>query len=177
MKGIWLGIDASTADLALGVWWEGGGAQRNERLERRLASGLVPALEALLAEVGVSPREIRGVAVGEGPGSVTGVRIARAFGSGLARACGVDVAGGDSLAARAVAHLPPGGSGEVATFGRRDRAWVRAFVRDGDRGLTSAGAATERPLAALAPEVAASLRVPPDAVWLAWRAAHATEWR
>lgn len=54
---------------------------------------LLPAVDALLADAGVSRDDIATVAVGRGPGSFTGVRIAVASAKGLAHGLGVPLAG------------------------------------------------------------------------------------
>lgn len=74
------------------------------------ASGLIPAVDGVLREAGLDRREVRGVVVGSGPGSFTGVRVAAAAGKGLAHALGVPLWGVSSLLAAALteATLPPG---------------------------------------------------------------------
>ncbi len=70
---------------------------------------LLEDVDALLAEAGVSPSDLDGLAVGTGPGSFTGIRIGLATARGLALATGVPVAGVstlDALAAGAPGALP-----------------------------------------------------------------------
>lgn len=62
---------------------------------------LLPALDALLADAGLSPGALDGVVFGRGPGSFTGVRIAAAAAQGLAMAADIGVIGVSSLAAMA----------------------------------------------------------------------------
>jgi tRNA threonylcarbamoyladenosine biosynthesis protein TsaB len=66
----------------------GGEVLARQTMKRRLehAAGLVPALSRVLKEASVDVEEVRGVVVGEGPGSFTGVRVAAATAKGLARA-------------------------------------------------------------------------------------------
>jgi tRNA threonylcarbamoyladenosine biosynthesis protein TsaB len=66
-------------------------------------------VDALLRQAGAHTRELEGIAVGVGPGSFTGVRIALATARGLALALDVPVAGVstlDALAAGAPGALP-----------------------------------------------------------------------
>ena len=58
---------------------------------------LLPRIDALLAERGVSRDELACVVVGRGPGSFTGVRIAMATAKGVASALGVGLVGVSSL--------------------------------------------------------------------------------
>lgn len=74
-------------------------------LEKRQehASRLVPAIDEALNETGVTLGDLRGIVVGEGPGSFTGVRVAAATAKGLARAVGLPLWAVSSLTAAAVA--------------------------------------------------------------------------
>ncbi len=58
---------------------------------------LLPRIDALLTEAGVSRDQIACVCVGRGPGSFTGVRIAMASAKGIASALGVALVGVSSL--------------------------------------------------------------------------------
>lgn len=88
------------------------------------ASGLIPAVDEVLAEVGIGVREVVGVVVGAGPGSFTGVRIGGAAAKGLATSLGVPLYATSSLRAASFAlealgagiALPPevvGGDGSA----------------------------------------------------------------
>ncbi len=76
----------------------------DEPLEQ--AARLVPAIEEALRAAGVERAELDGIAVGEGPGSFTGVRVAAATAKGLAHALGVPLWAASSLAAAALAQDP-----------------------------------------------------------------------
>ena len=58
---------------------------------------LLPRLDALLAEVGITRNQVICVVCGRGPGSFTGVRIAMATAKGIASALGVALVGVSSL--------------------------------------------------------------------------------
>jgi tRNA threonylcarbamoyl adenosine modification protein YeaZ len=73
------------------------------------AVALLEDVDALLADAGVEPRDLDGIAVGTGPGSFTGVRIGLATARGLSLSLGIPVAGVttlDALAAGAPGALP-----------------------------------------------------------------------
>ena len=65
------------------------------------ASDLVPALARLCSEAGVSPASVSTLAVGVGPGSFTGLRVAISTALGLSRATGAQLVGVSSHAAAA----------------------------------------------------------------------------
>jgi tRNA threonylcarbamoyladenosine biosynthesis protein TsaB len=65
--------------------------------DRRSAQSLAPAIDRLLAEVGWSPGELELVAVTDGPGSFTGLRIGVTTAKALAYAAGAQVMGVNTL--------------------------------------------------------------------------------
>ena len=90
-------------------------AQRFLTTRSAHASGLVPAVQAVLADTGTSREELEGVVVGAGPGSFTGVRIGAAAAKGLASGLRVPLYATSSLraAAFAVEALEPGAVADV----------------------------------------------------------------
>jgi tRNA threonylcarbamoyl adenosine modification protein YeaZ len=102
-KSVLLAFDLSTP---LGSVAVGDGrdvlAQRELVTERRQAVELVPAIASLLEEVGLTPRDLAGIAVGRGPGSFTGVRIAAATARGMATALEIPLWALSSLVAGAI---------------------------------------------------------------------------
>ncbi len=85
-------------------------ARRYLEARGRHAAALPEALRQLLAEADATPAQVTGVAVGAGPGSFTGVRVAAAAANGFAHALGCPVHPVSSLAAAAVSPeaLPAG---------------------------------------------------------------------
>jgi tRNA threonylcarbamoyladenosine biosynthesis protein TsaB len=78
-----------------------------ERTSRAVT--LLEDVDALLRQAGARTGDIRGLAVGTGPGSFTGLRVGLATARGLALALGIPVAGVstlDALAAGAPGALP-----------------------------------------------------------------------
>ncbi|WP_059051238.1 tRNA (adenosine(37)-N6)-threonylcarbamoyltransferase complex dimerization subunit type 1 TsaB [Paenibacillus senegalimassiliensis] len=98
-----LAFDTSTSSLAVAVL-EGGRllAERNIYAERNHSAFLVTAISDCLAEAGLGKGELSGIAVGVGPGSYTGTRIAVTTAKTLAWSLKLPVYGVSSLAALAL---------------------------------------------------------------------------
>lgn len=124
-------------------------------VEARRASNtqLVPRIDRLCAEAGAARDEIACVAVGRGPGSFTGVRIALATAKGIASALGAALVGVSSLDAVAWGLWDAGlrGTGAVVADAMRREVYpVRFALADGgavrltaDRVVKAAEAAEE----------------------------------
>lgn len=132
-----LAIDTSTSAITVGVH-DGHRllAERSVIDPRRHTEELAPAIAAVLAEAGISPGDVTGVAVGTGPGPFTGLRVGLVTARTFAWARGIPVHGVCSLDALAHAWARTG-SGEfvVATDARRKEVyWARYRVADGQPG-------------------------------------------
>ncbi len=124
-------------------------------VEARRASNtqLVPRIDELCAQAGVGRGEIACVAVGRGPGSFTGVRIALACAKGIASALEVGLVGVSSLDGVAWGAWEAGvrGTGAVVADAMRKEVYpVRFALTDGgarrltaDRVVKAEAAATE----------------------------------
>lgn len=89
----------------------------------RHAAALPGAISTVLAEAGLPAAKVNRVAVGSGPGSFTGVRVAGAAANGFAHALGLPVVPVSSLAAAALtAHVLPNGVGPWSGGAPRGRA-------------------------------------------------------
>ncbi len=116
-----LAFDTANEIIAIGL----GALHAEERTVEVVASAeaaahrasntqLLPRVDALLAEAGVSRDEVACVVVGRGPGSFTGVRIAMATAKGIASALEVALVGVSSLDAVAWNAQVAGVRGQLA---------------------------------------------------------------
>lgn len=96
-----LAFEASTQALSVALWFDGKLTEQSAVVRNGGSENLLPWAGALLADAGMSLRQIDGIAFGAGPGGFTGLRLACGVAQGLA--CGLDrpVVPIDSLAALA----------------------------------------------------------------------------
>ena len=106
-----LALDTSAEACSAALYLDGSLTQSLEPAPRRHGELILPMLEGLLAQAGLTLRALDGVAFGRGPGSFTGVRIAVAVAQGLAFGAGVPTLPVSTLAALA--------QGEYRRSGRR----------------------------------------------------------
>lgn len=114
-----LALDAATEACSVALI---DGERRFARFEvqpRQHAKLLLPMVDAVMQEAGLRPAELDALAVGRGPGSFTGVRIAVATAQGLAFAAGLPCIPVSNLLALAQASgLPEGELGVMAIDAR-----------------------------------------------------------
>lgn len=103
----------------------------------RHAESLLPALDFLLHATRTARSDIRGVVVGAGPGSFTGVRVAAATARGLAAGLDVPLRAYSSLLALAV-ETTASSPVCVVFDARRGEVYAACYERDGssDRMIT-----------------------------------------
>ena len=102
---------------------------------RRHVETLTPAVEHLLAQVGLTPSDLGVVAVDVGPGLFTGLRVGVAAAKGLAQSLGIGVVGATSLDILTAGAAAAGHRGLVLACVDARRAEVFAAVREvGDAG-------------------------------------------
>ena len=111
---------------------------------RRHVETLTPALEQLLAQVGLRPADLGVVAVDLGPGLFTGLRVGVAAAKGLAQALGIGVIGATSLDILTAGASGMGHHGLVLACVDARRAEVFACVRE----LDGAGVVVAEPIGA-----------------------------
>ncbi|HKZ11075.1 MAG TPA: tRNA (adenosine(37)-N6)-threonylcarbamoyltransferase complex dimerization subunit type 1 TsaB [Rhodanobacteraceae bacterium] len=103
---------------------------RTELAPRRHAELVLPMAEDVLAEAGITRRQLDAIAVGQGPGAFTGVRLAISVAQGLALALDLPVVPVSSLAALAM-QAPKNGAAILAAIdARREEIYAGAFRFD-----------------------------------------------
>lgn len=145
----------------MALWREAGlAAHRFEPMRRGQSERLLPMVAEVMAEVGLDYDGLDAIAVTQGPGAFTGVRIGLAAARGLALAQRLPLIGVSSFAAAAVATPPEERRGRLLLIvldAKRADVYAQAF----DDSLTPLGA----PMAQR-PE-ALSAQLPPGPVALA----------
>ncbi len=121
-------LEAASADQSVAVADDTGGllAQSSWTAPRGQGGELLPRLLALLNDRHASLADISAVAVGIGPGSFTGLRVALSLAKGLAMGLDRPIVGVPSLEAWLVA-VPDA----TAALARAGAAEVYALARDG----------------------------------------------
>lgn len=105
-----LALETATHRLSVALWRHGEVSERAQIQPASSSQWLLPAVHALLAESGLSLRQLDGIAFGVGPGSFTGLRLAAGCAQGLAFGLDLPVLGVGTLEALAAA------SGEAKVF-------------------------------------------------------------
>jgi tRNA threonylcarbamoyladenosine biosynthesis protein TsaB len=84
---MWLALDTATDRASVAIGGPGGSFASGTIVgARRHAAALLPAIEACLESVGAGYGDLEGVALADGPGSFTGLRVAATVVRGLIRA-------------------------------------------------------------------------------------------
>lgn len=124
-QGCFLGIETSWRVGSVALMVEGAvAARRFLAVPAAHASGLIPAVRAVLEQAGVRRGDLDGIVVGAGPGSFTGVRIGAAAAKGLACGLGVPLYATSSL--RAAAFAVEAFAAATGTRAHRDRTETQA---------------------------------------------------
>jgi tRNA threonylcarbamoyladenosine biosynthesis protein TsaB len=149
-----LALDSATSSCSVAIWADGVVlATERADLPRGQAEALLPMLERVQAQAGLTLGALDRVAVTIGPGYFTGLRVGLATARGLALAMGKPLLGITTLAAVA-AGVPAAERGEgiviVALDSKRVEPYVQAFDRTG-RILTSPAAMLAGAFAAICP--------------------------
>ena len=92
-----LALDTATEAMALGLADDGASVTHLAEGGAQASAALLPAVLALLADRGLRPAQLQGIAFGRGPGAFTGLRTAVSAAQGLAFGIGCPVWPIDSL--------------------------------------------------------------------------------
>jgi tRNA threonylcarbamoyladenosine biosynthesis protein TsaB len=98
-----LAFETATRRLSVALWQDGLLIERSEDLPNSGSERLLPWVHELLAEAGISLKQIDGIAFGAGPGGFTGLRLACGVTQGLAFGLEIPVAPVSTLQALALA--------------------------------------------------------------------------
>ncbi len=125
-----LAVETSTEYCSAALWQDGAIIERCELVGQRHSELLMGMVDAVLQEVGITIRQVEGIAFGKGPGSFTGVRIACGVAQGLALGLDVEVAGVCTLEALAEAS----GQDKViaALDARMGELYLAAYEKQGE---------------------------------------------
>lgn len=144
-----LAIDTATEACSAALWLDGALVERFEIAGRTHTERLLPMVQTLLTEAGMSPAQLDGLVAGVGPGSFAGVRIAVGLVKGMALALDRPVVGVGSLAMLAQAALDEGAEQVLACIdARMGEVYLGVYGRD------AAGLATPRRLDCVVPPAA-----------------------
>ena len=128
-----LAIETATEACSVALSIDGHLVERFEIAPRRHTELVLPWIDELLANAGVSKRQIDAIAVGRGPGAFTGVRLAVAVVQGIALALDRPVLAISTLAALALeANAKPGRCVLSAIDARMGEIYLGAFRIDAD---------------------------------------------
>lgn len=136
--------------------------ERRLEASRAHAADLLPALDALLRELGATPRELRTVVVGTGPGSYTGLRVGAATALGLARGAGAVLVEVPSTEALVQAACAPGEEAAVLIDARAGEFYFARYRRVA-AGVEALEAPCVLPLDGVRPRLAGCRRLFADA--------------
>jgi len=102
MGGVWLAIDTATEIVSVAAG-RPPAAESGAHVQgaRRHAAEVIRLVDFALSRLGVRPRDLEGIVVGDGPGSFTGLRIGWAAAKGLAQEAGLELRAVPSLMAAA----------------------------------------------------------------------------
>lgn len=149
-----LAFEASTRRLSVALWHEDALVEKSADVPNGGSEKLLPWASELVAEAGLTLRQLDGIAFGAGPGGFTGLRLACGVTQGLACGLELPVVPVGTLAALALGA----GDGKVLACldARMHEVYVAAYVVAGDSVAEI-----------MAPQVGAgeTVQLPEDAGW------------
>ncbi len=100
-----LAVDTATEACSAALYLDGEIQHRFQLAPRKHTQLILPMVDELMAEAGLSPQQLDGLAFGRGPGSFTGVRIATGIIQGIALGADLPVVPVSDMAAIAQAYF------------------------------------------------------------------------
>lgn len=148
-----LALDTSTEACSVALALDGQILALDEVCPQQHSKRILPMVQQLLADAGVSLYQLDGIIFGRGPGSFTGVRIGVSVAQGLAFGADLPVFGVSTLAAMAQAAAVQHNATEViaAIDARMAEVYIAAYALD-EAGL----------MQAITPEIAAKPAALPE---------------
>jgi len=130
MSELLLAIETSTPACSAALSIDGVVLERYALAPRQHAALMLPMIESLLVEAGISIAALDAVAFGRGPGSFTGVRIAASVIQGIAFAADLPVVPVSTLAALALGgmHMTDATQVMAALDARKDEVYWGCFT-------------------------------------------------
>jgi tRNA threonylcarbamoyladenosine biosynthesis protein TsaB len=136
-----LAIETSTPACSAALWVDGDVLERYALAPRQHAALMLPMIESLLLEAGLSVSQLDAIAFGCGPGSFTGVRIAASMVQGIAFAAGLPVVPVSTLAVLAQGGMRLTGGQQVmaALDARKAEVYWGCYTEAGNGTVTLQG--------------------------------------
>lgn len=136
-----LALDTSTEACSAAVLVNDEVIERFELAPRTQGRLILTMIDAVMAEAGLSPRQLDALVFGRGPGAFTGVRIATGVVQGIAFAADLPVVPISTLAAIAVGAMHEHGVPQVAAAldARRGEVYWGTYQTDGEGGVRLLG--------------------------------------
>jgi len=133
-----LAIDSSTSHLCLSLIYGDDQLDFCEDVGRDHAKRMIPEIDTLFSQAGIAKRDLAAIAVGVGPGSYTGVRVAVATAKGLARALSIPLYSYPTLDALAITSKSNNPNVIATMDARREHVYAASyFIDDGKATLKS----------------------------------------
>ena len=128
-----LAIETATPACSAALSIDGEVMERYALAPRQHAALMLPMIESLLLEAGLSVDQLDAVAFGRGPGSFTGVRIAAGIVQGIAYAAGLPVVPVSTLAALALGGMRETNMTHViaAMDARKSEVYLGSYINAG----------------------------------------------
>ena len=136
-----LAIETSTPACSAALWVDGDVLERYALAPRQHAALMLPMIESLLLEAGITVAQLDAIAFGCGPGSFTGVRIAASMVQGIAFAADLPVVPVSTLAALALGGMRESQLPRVLAVmdARKAEVYWGSYVKTGDDVMTLQG--------------------------------------